>query len=464
MMSASAAEGPRPMRTFYTIWLGQLISVIGTQLSSFGLAVYIVERTGRATPFALVVLFGQLPALLLSPIAGSVIDRFSRRIVMLLADTLAALTTVAAAILLFTGQLEIWHIYVVAAFGSVAQAFQEPAYTAAITMIVPKDQFGRASGMVQMAQAVGQLIAPLAAGFLYVAIGLRGMILIDFATYFFAVGALLMVRIPDPERQPPAEGEEKSIWQDAAYGWTYITARRGLLAMMVWFAFVNFFANFAAVLSPPMILASENAAVLGVVQGLAGIGMLIGSILMSAWGGPKDGRNMRAVFAFIMMFSVGFAVFGLRPSPVFYTLGFALVMFAMPLGSGNSQAIWQRKVEPDVQGRVFATRSMISRSIMPLAFLIAGPLADRIFEPLMAEGGALAPIFGPLIGVGQGRGIGLIFVFSGIMIGLVSLAAYAYKPLRNVERDLPDVVPDTPPADAAADEASAAGETATSPA
>jgi hypothetical protein len=171
---------------------------------------------------------------------------------------------------------------------------------------------------------------------------------------------------------------------------------------------------------------------------------------------------MQALFVFLLVFSVGFTVFGLRPSPWIYTLGLALVMLVLPLGSGNSQAIWQRKVDPAVQGRVFATRSMISRSIMPLAFLIAGPLADRVFEPLMAEGGALAPVFGPLIGIGQGRGIGLIFVFSGLMILLVSLAAYAYPPIRNVERDLPDVVADTPPVAAEPGEAmtNATGEAA----
>lgn len=430
-------------RVFYTIWVGQLISVFGSQLTSFGLAVYLVEQTGRATPFALTVLFANLPGVLLAPLAGSVVDRLPRRLVMILADTGSALVTLAAVGLLLSGRLEAWHIYTMAATGSVFSTFQGPAYMASITMLVPKEQYGRASGMVQMAQALAQLIAPVIAGFLFVTVGLRGIVLTDFATYAFAVSALLIVQIPDPEGITDGK-ESRSLIEDAVFGIKYIGARRGLLGMLIYFALVNFFANAAGVLGPPAVLATETPAVLGIVQAAAGGGMLAGSLIMSTWGGPKGERNMLAVFGFILLFGVGFLVFGLRPSPWLYGLGLALMLFAVPLASGNSQAIWQRKIPAELQGRVFSTRGMIARGIMPIAFLLAGPLADHVFEPLMAADGGLAPIFGPLIGTGDGRGIGLLFLISGLFIFLATGIAFSIPSIRKLETELPDAVPHIP--------------------
>jgi hypothetical protein len=172
-----------------------------------------------------------------------------------------------------------------------------------------------------------------------------------------------------------------------------------------------------------------------------GIGMLGGSIAMGAWGGPK--RKMLGVYLFIALGGIGMLVVGVHGAFWTTALGMFLFLFMIPLASGCSTVIWQTKVEPDIQGRVFAMRGMLSRSIMPVAFLSAGPLADRVFEPLMSEGGALAPLFGNLIGVGPGRGIGLLFMASGLLIALVTLLAYSYPRMRLVEDELPDVVIET---------------------
>lgn len=441
----TAVSTPRTMRTFMIIWLGQIISIIGSGLTSFGLAVWIYDQTGQATPFALTVMFGNLPRILLSPIAGALVDRWNRRWVMILSDTGSALLTVGALVLLTFGQLQVWHIYLIAAIGSVLSTFQEPAYTASVSLLVPKKDLGRANGLMQMGQALEMLIAPLLAGVLFGLIGLRGLVVIDFVTFFFAVGALLVVQIPQPPRQETAVSDPTtSLWQEAWFGWHYLRQRRGLFGLLVYFALVNFFLNFTAVLLGPLVLSFSNSAALGTVQAIGGIGMLAGSIIMSAWGGPKQNR-IPTVIGLITIASLGVFIAGLQPSTVFVATGLFILMICVPLGGGTSQAIFQSKIAPDVQGRVFAIRTMISRSMMPLAFLLAGPLADRLFGPLLDEGGALATTFvGNLVGVGSGRGIGLLFMAAATFLFATSLLMFTYPRVRNLESELPDLLPDEP--------------------
>lgn len=437
----TANNSPQSMRTFFIIWLGQLVSMIGSGLTGFGLAVWIYEQTGQATPFALTVMFGNLPQVLISPFAGALVDRWNRRLVMIIADTGSALITLVFFLLLAFGQLAIWQIYLGVILSSVLASFQEPAYAASITMLVPKKDLPRANGLMQMGQALQMLIAPVLAGILFVSIGLRGIIMIDAVTFFFAVGALLLVHIPQPQRTCQAETAEtnRSLWREAAFGWHYLRARRGLFGLLIFFALVNFFLNFSAVLLGPMILSFGTAAGLGTAQTMGGVGMLIGSIAMSTWRGPK--RRMTAVIGFIFLASCGLFIAGLQSSVWVVAVGMFLLMFSVPFGSGLSQTIFQTKVEPAVQGRVFSIRTMIARSMMPVAFLLAGPLADQVFEPLLREGGALASTWiGSLVGVGPGRGIGALYLVSAVVLWAASGLAWANPHIRHVETDLPDAV------------------------
>lgn len=437
---ASAVDEPRGMKSFLVIWLGQLISMIGSGLTGFALGVWIYEQTGQATPFAIAAFLSSVPRIVLAPIAGPLVDRWDRRKVMIAADSAAALATLGITLLLFFGDLQIWHIYLMIFFTSCSGAFQEPAYTASITMLVPKKELTRASGLVQTGQSLETLLAPLLAGVLFVAVGLRGILLIDFITFFFAVGALLITRIPQPEYVPStAENEKPSIWREAAFGFNYLRLRTGLLGLLLYFALVNFLLNISVVLSGPLVLSFSTAASLGAVQTASGAGMLAGSLLLAAWGGPK--RKVRGIIAAIGLGAVGLFLMGLQASVVLIAAGFFLLLFAIPLASGPSQALFQMKVAPGVQGRVFAIRSMISRSMMPLAFLLAGPLSDLLFEPLMQPGGALAESpLGSLLGSGPGRGTALVFVCAGGILLLATLAAYAYPRIRNLETELPDAV------------------------
>lgn len=431
---------PRNMKTFLIIWLGQLISMLGSGLTSFALGVWIYDQTKQATPFAITVFLGNLPRILLSPLAGSLADRWNRRWLMILSDSANALATLAVLALNATVGLQVWHIYLIAFFGSVFSAFQEPAYMASVTMIVPKDQLARASGLAQMGQALEMLVAPFIAGLLFGLIGLNGIVTIDFVTFFFAIGALMLVRIPQPPAPEVVKGAGGQVWQDAVFGWKYLRARAGLFGLLWYYALVNFLLNFASVLLLPLILSFSNSAGLGAAQMIAALGMLAGSIVLSAWGGPKK-RRIPSVIGFIILAAVGLGWVGLRPHLFFPAAGMFTMLFNIPIASGISQAVFQSKIAANVQGRVFAIRSMISRSMMPLATLSAGPLADWIFEPLMRPGGALEKsALAGLIGAGEGRGIGLMFLISGITLVVASVLAWANPRIRLVEDELPDEV------------------------
>lgn len=438
MIPQPAAKG---IRTFSVVWFGQLVSTIGSGLTGFALGVWVYQETGSTTLFAMNLLAFALPNILMSPVAGALVDRWDRRWVMIMSDTGAGLSTLAVALLLSTGRLEVWHVYIVTAVNSAFTAFQWPAYSAATTLLVPKEHLGRAGGMVQIGEAISQLFSPAVAGAMYVTTGLRGVVLVDFATYLFAIFSLLVVRIPKPETTAEGQAAKGSLLSEAVFGWKYIMARSGLLGLLLIFAAFNFFHSLMNPLLAPMILDMTSPDVFGYLASIVGVGMLTGTLVMIAWGGPK--RRIHGVLLFLMiagLFSIGL---GVRPYiPLMAAAGFGM-LFVLPIISGSSQAIWQTKVAPDVQGRVFAVRRMIAWSIIPLAYIIAGPLNDNLFKPLLVEGGTLADtIVGQTIGVGPSRGTGLMFMLIGFLSILVAFLGYLNPRVRLVEDELPDAISD----------------------
>ncbi len=445
-MKSKPLETLRGMKTFLVIWVGQLVSIIGSGLTGFALSVWMFEQTGQATPIAMNALAFNLPRVILSPIAGSVADRYNRRMVLILADCGAALSTLAVAIILLSGNLQVWHIYLTTAISSAFSAFQEPAYRASITMLVPKKDLARAGGIQQIGFAIQSILTPLIASVLYLAIGLEGVILVDFATFFIAIGALLVVRIPQPKptTETEAEGEKQSMWQDSLFGWRYLRKRPGLFGLLWYYAAVNFFLSLSGVLMIPLVLSYGAATDMGVIQMAGGAAMLIGGLLIGVWGGPKS-RLIWGVVAAIALSGFGYFLVGLRPLTWLIGLAQFVILFFIPISASLSQAVWQKKVAPDIQGRVFAIRAMIAYLIIPLANLVAGPLADNIFEPLLQEGGASSETFvAGVVGVGTGRGIALIFIVSAISLWVSSAYTFANPRIRNLEDEIPDAIPDEP--------------------
>lgn len=437
-----SAESPpvevRPsLRTFVTIWIGQVISLFGSGLTTFAIGVWVYQRTGSVTLFTLIAVAASIPAVLLSPIAGALVDRWDRRMAMIVSDAGAALTTAALLALLVSDRLELWHLYVLVALSSAFNAIQFPAFSAATTLLVPKRHFGRAGGMMQLGQAGAQILAPLLAGVLMVSIRISGVVAVDLATFVVAVVLLLLVRVPNPPRA--ATAGKPSLLREAAFGWTYIRERPGLLSLLGYFSALNLLIPFGIVLATPLVLSFAGADDLGFVLSAASAGGLAGGLVMSAWGGPRT--KMLGVLGFGPLVTLGFVVAGLRPSLPLVAGGLFLVFFVIPVINGSSQAIWQSKVEPSVQGRVFAVRRMVAQLTAPIAYLAAGPLADRVFQPLLSEGGALAGSLGKVIGTGPGRGIASMFLVMGGLFLLVTALGLSSPGLRNLEQDLPDALP-----------------------
>jgi MFS family permease len=446
-MTAQSAP-PRGFRTFLLIWLGQLLSLVGSGLTGFALGVWVFRTTGSVTKFALISLATALPGILFSPIAGALVDRWDRRKAMILSDIGAGVCTLSMALLLMADRLEVWHIYIAMGISSTFSAFQWPAYSAATTLLVPKEHLGRASGMVQTGEAAAQIISPVLAGVLMTAIGVQGVMLIDVATLLFALATLFVVHIPRPAVTAEGEAGKGSLLREAAYGWTYIRARPGLFGLLLFFAVINFSNGIIQVLFTPLVLSFTTAQTLGLLLSIGGLGILGGSLLMSVWGGPK--RRIYGILSANLLAGLAMYLIGFPPRPWILGTAAFIVLSCTPIANGCSQAIWQVKTTPDVQGRVFATRRMIAWASLPGAYLAAGPLADRVFEPLMAEGGALAGSVGRIIGVGMGRGIALLYIVLGTLSVLAVVAAYSYPRLRRVELELPDAVFEAPEAAVAA--------------
>jgi hypothetical protein len=320
------------------------------------------------------------------------------------------------------------------------QTLMWPSFSAATTLLVPKEQYGRASGFTQLGEALPAIAGPAIAGALYVSIRIGNMALLDCASYVFAVLLMLLfVRIPSPARTLQAARGKSSLWQEMRLGWDYITTRQGLLALLVFYMIFNFLSGVIGPLIVPLILDNWDASTLGYLSTLMGVGMLAGTLVMSAWGGGK--RKIFTLLGAFLLDGLFLAAVCLRVSiPLLAVCGFG-VMFCGPITIACSQAIWQAKVAPELQGRVFAFRRTIAMSASIVAPLLAAPLADYVFKPAMAPGGALAPVLGPIIGVGAGRGIGVLISAVGLVIVATTLVALGVPQLRRVEVDLPDYDP-----------------------
>ncbi len=442
-MTNTNGDRPRGMRDFLVIWSGQVVSNLGTGLSGFALGVWAYRETGSATALSLITLFATLPNLLLSPLAGALIDRWGRRSVLLINNFGAGACTLIMAALYWAGVLEMWHVYLLVCASRCFNVFQLPAFAATTPLLVPRSQLVRANGMAQIGPAAGQIASPILAAVLMDVIGVGGVIFIDCLSFLFAAVTLLVTRIPQPRRS--AEGQEGrgSLLYESFYGWTFIRKRPGLLGLLLFFAFANYCLSVVQILITPLVLSFGTAKTLGAILTTGAAGALLGGIALGIWGGGRSLRRIPIILGFTVVQGATLLLGGLRPNALLVASAMAIALFAFPIIRGSSEAIWQSKVPQDLLGRVFAIRRMIAGVAFPLAGASAGPLADRVFRPLLMPGGALADSAGRVLGVGPGRGEGLMFMMFGVLTLLSVAVVYAYRPVRNVETELPDVLGET---------------------
>jgi DHA3 family macrolide efflux protein-like MFS transporter len=429
-------------RTFALVGLGQMISLLGSELTSFGLGVWVYQRTGSVTSLSMIFACALIPGLLLSPVAGVYLDRWDRRRGLIFINLGAAIGPLALVALLLAHRLEIWNICAIVAFSSAFLSFQIPAFGAAVTLMVPQEHFGRASGMLQFGSSTAQVMGPLLAGLLVPVIHLQGLILFDFVTFLIGILTLLIARIPKPERSAAGSAAVGSVREEVVFSWRYLRERPGLLNLLAFFAGLNLLLGMCQILATPLVLARGTATQLGLVLTLGGTGMILGALVMSAWGGPK--RRILGVLGFSPVIGLGSILMGASRSMLGIAVGIFVLLTVIPIINGCDQAIWQSKVEPDLQGRIFSTRHLLEQFTVPIAYLLAGPLADRWFEPLLRPSGPLAGTIGRVLGTGPGRGIGLQFVVIGLLIITATLAGLSNVRLRALEseQETPDALPE----------------------
>ena len=438
--TTAETQSGKGMPTFVAVWLGQVCSLVGSTLTGFALSVWVYKHTGSVTQFSVVILFTMLPGILVSPLAGTLIDRFDRRALMILSNVWSALWTACVALLFAFGDLHLWHVCALAAAISASGALLSPAFTASISQVVPKRHLGRASGMMQFGEAAAQTLAPLLGGFLVLTINISGVLLIDVITYAFAVVTLLFIRLPRAAAPATADAGEGGLLREAASGWRYIVGRRGLFWLLLFFAATNFTVSLGNVLLTPLVLSFADAAVYGTVASALGAGLIVGSVLMGVWGGPR--RRVRGVFAYGLALGLMLVLEGLRPSALLIGAAVFVTGCFIPVANGSFTPILQSKTPHELQGRVFAAVRLVAWCTAPAAYLAAGPLADRVFGPLLEEGGPLASSVGLLLGVGPGRGIGLLLMVAGAATLAVTARAYLNPRLHGLEEEVPDVIAD----------------------
>ena len=433
---AASGDARQRYRTFLIVWFGQLVSLVGSSLTWFGLSVWVFLETGSVTDLSMMLLASNLPRVLLSPVAGALVDRWDRRWVMILSDGASGLGTIVIALAFFTDSMSLGVLVVVGAVSSAFQAFQWPAYQAATTLLVPKERYSQASGMVSMAEAMGQLVAPFLGGVLIAVGGVATLLIVDAMTFTFAIITLLIVRFPRPPRSKVGAGSQGSLWRESLFGFRYLWHRHGLFALLLFFAGVNLSFGFISPIFVAYMLSLSSPATMGTLLSLGATGMVVGSVIASVWKGPS--RRVLTIIATTVVLGAMLVVIGASTWFVSVLVALWFGMLVIPLAQAMSQSIWLAKVEPDVQGRVFSVRSMISQGTGPIALALAGPLADRVFVPLMTGDSDLGVALQEWLGSGEVAAYGLFFVAIGTYTVVMALLSWLYGPLRNLERDIPD--------------------------
>jgi len=426
------------VRTFTIIWLGQMVSTIGSRMTVFALTLWAWELTGSATALALIGFFFLAPSVAIAPFAGVIVDRSSRKQLMMLSDTVIGLSTFAILLLYLTGNLQIWHLYLFAAINGVCNQVQVLAYGVSIPMLVPKQHYTRAISMGSILSYGSEIIGPALGAVLYYAIGFTGILLIDLISFAIAISTVLFVHIPQPPVSEAGCQSRAGIRQELAFGFRYIFARKSLLSLLLLASLFGFAHDIGDSLYSAMILArtNSNAEVLASLEAAAGLGGVTSALLLSAWGGHK--RRIHGLLVGMMGAGLSKIIFGVSQTPLIWIPAQFCSSFNFPWMYSSDRAIWMTKVEPNLQGKVFATHTTISRFTPAIGRLMAGPLADYFFEPAMKPEGNLAPIFGRIFGTNPGAGMALLYVLCALCMLLVGLVGYAFPVLCHVE----DIVPD----------------------
>ncbi|GII89886.1 hypothetical protein Ssi02_01170 [Sinosporangium siamense] len=429
---------PEPtLGRFLTVALGQMVTILGATLTEFAIPIWVYMQTGELAQMALLNVLALMPGVLAAPLVGAIVDRSSRRAVMTAGTAAGLLVQAATAALLWADRLEVWHLYILLTALSVALTFQRVAFTSAIPQLVPKRYLGHANGVAQMTTGVAQFIAPLIAVGLMSVIGLKGILLADIAGYVFALAVLALTVFP----ATLAHRRRESVGREIAAGFKLSIGQRHFRSM------VGFFAVLALLMSPifllysPLVLSFATITEMGYVALCGGLGAAFGGLVMTLWGGPRE-RRMTGMLLLTLVIAGSCALVGMRQDLVTICIGAFGVSAGLALVNGVYATIIQMKVPQRFHGRVFALNQMVAWSTIPLGVGLVAPFGERVLEPMMAPGGALADTVGAVVGTGPGRGIALMYIVFGVLIAVLVGLALRNRVLAGFDATVPDATPD----------------------
>lgn len=416
-------------RKFIILWLGELVSSIGSGLTAFGLGVYVFQTTHSATAVSLVTLCTFLPMILLSPVGGVLADRFDRRLMMLLGDGGSALGLIYIVIVMFSGEAQLWQLCVGVTISSIFASLTDPAYKATITDLLPEEQFAKASGLVQLAGSSKYLFSPLLAGMLLAVVDIEALLIIDISTVFITIITISAVRRSLVTKS--VSKKQFSLAKDLKEGWQVLVSRKGVLALTLLLTVVTFYMGILQTLFTPMVLPLSNAKTLGIVQSVSATGLLLGSLFIGVFN--VNQRYTRVLSVGLLVAGIFFSLIGVS-SNIYVIAAAGFLFFAtLPFVNTSADVLIRTNIPNEAQGRAWGMIGVVSQFGYVAAYASAGLLSDHIFNPLMDEGGLLASTVGKWIGSGQGRGIGLLFIISGVLVIVLALVMARMKSIRALE-------------------------------
>ncbi|MFI9383602.1 MFS transporter [Kutzneria sp. NPDC052558] len=427
---------PGGLRGYSILWAGQILSVSAARMVNFGFGVWLFLRTHSAVDLSVMTGAAFVATMLVSPFAGAAIDRLPRRLTIAVGDagTVVVLGTLLA--LFAMDGVQVWQLFLANTVIGVLVAFEVPAYTATISVMVAKEDLSRANAMRTIADSVQNVVAPTLGAIALQWLGIDLVVLIGALAGLVAVGTVFLVRIPQPDR---TAARADGWWHGAWVGFRYIAARPGLVGLQLTFFVVSMLSVMGwQVLTPMVLLRTGNDELAaGLVQTVGAVGGVVGGVIMLLR--PPPVRPVRSMLlAVLVYYSLGRIVLGMGDGMVWWAASWFCSWMCMPFLRGNMDAIWQVKVDPAMQGRVFGARQVIDNLALPLALAVIGPLADSVLEPGMQRGGALLPLFGSLVPGGPGGGMALVFFGTGVLGVVVGLCGFFVRVVRDVDIDLPD--------------------------
>lgn len=432
-MSAASFLRRRSIRLFFVLWVGQLLSGLGSGMTGFALGIHVFQRTGRVSDFSYMVLALFLPSILLKPVGGLLADRINRRVLMIASDAGALMSVLALVVCVPVQTAPSWMIYLLVAIGSLFSSFRDPAYKASITDLLGRERYAQAGGMVQLASSAQHLLSPVIAGAL-VAVGALSMVLIiDAITFSIAIISTVIVvmhslspsvastaEVAHPIGDTPARGVRYRVLE----GWRTITRDNTVRSIVLVISGTTLFVGLLQTLLHPMLLHATTADTVGMIQSLAAVGMITSSLVIGTITVTR--RYDRMLRVGLIVAGSGMALLGLTPNLIVNGVALFVFFAALPFVNTAADVIIRMRVPNGSQGRVWGLVGFLTQCGYIVAYLSAGVLADHVFEPLLRTGGALAHTVGVILQVGPGRGIGLMIVLSGL--SLIVLAALPRVP------------------------------------